>query len=126
MSRVLAVALTAVAFIAFVFFALDPPNPQPTTSEAAEAGRADPDAVYDPFTAGENLPSGYRQVIARDEILPIYDPTYVPAADADWPDELLVIGVEINDDARAYPVSFLTRREMVIDEIGGDPVLVTW
>ncbi len=126
MPRVLVVALAAVAFLGFVFFALEPTDPQPTTSSAAEAERADPEEVYDPFTAGEELPSGYRQLIRRDDIRPIYDPTYVPAAEADWPDELLVIGVEVNGDARAYPVSFLTRREMVIDEIGGDPVLVTW
>jgi len=126
MPRVLVISLSAVALIAFVFFVLEPTDPQPTTSAASETGRADPNDVYDPFTAGEELPSDYRQVIGRDDIRPIYDPTYVQADEADWPDELLVIGVEINGDARAYPVSFLTRREMVIDEIGGDPVLVTW
>ena len=38
----------------------------------------------------------------------------------------LVIGLELDGDAKAYPVSFLNRREMVIDWIGGTPVLVTW
>ena len=43
-----------------------------------------------------------------------------------WPAETQVIGVSTDDEAKAYPVSFLTRREMVLDEIGGDPILVSW
>ena len=126
MPRVLIAALIGAGLLVAVFFALEPADPQPTTIPPGAAARADPDQVYDPFKEGEALPRGYRQVIDRDDIRPIYDPTYVAAADANWPDDLLVIGVEINGDARAYPIGFLTRREMVIDEIGGDPVLVTW
>jgi hypothetical protein len=34
--------------------------------------------------------------------------------------------VSSGSEAKAYPVSFLNRREMVIDSINGIPILVTW
>jgi hypothetical protein len=37
-----------------------------------------------------------------------------------------VIGVVINGDARAYPLSTLSAHEIVDDDIGGQPVAVTW
>ena len=37
-----------------------------------------------------------------------------------------MIGLVINSEARAYPVTSLNRREMVNDVVGGTPVLVTW
>ena len=38
----------------------------------------------------------------------------------------LVIGVSIAGDSRAYPIRVLRFREMVNDELGGVPILVTW
>lgn len=81
---------------------------------------------YDPVRAGEQLPDGYRALLPRDAITPVYEPTFVAAADAPWQDNALVIGVEIDGEAKAYPVSFLNRREMVIDRLSGIPILVTW
>ena len=72
------------------------------------------------------LPEGFRQLLDRDAIAPIYDPTFTTADESTWPDNALVVGVEINGDARAYPVGPLNRREMVLDTIGGIPVLVSW
>jgi hypothetical protein len=126
MSRVGLVAIVGALLIGVVWFGARQSDPQPTTTPAGSAGWAEPAAVYDPWHAGESMPSGYRQVLGRDVIRPVYDPTFVPAAEAGWDDDLLVIGVEVDGDARAYPVGFLNRREMVIDEIGGEPVLVTW
>ena len=85
-----------------------------------------PEGIYDPVRAGEETPRGFRQLLARDAILPVYNPSFVSAAAIDWDDETLVIGLSIGGDARAYPVRFLNRREMVIDEVGGDPILVSW
>jgi hypothetical protein len=85
-----------------------------------------PDGSYDPVVAGESLPDGYRPVLPRDAILPVYNPTFRSAADTEWPADALVIGVVIDADARAYPVSFLTRREIVIDTVADIPVLVSW
>ncbi len=87
---------------------------------------ADPDEVFDPVRAGDPLPPGFRQLLPRDGILPVYDPLFVPAADAGWHEGALVIGLEIDGESRAYPVGFLNRREMVIDSVAGIPVLVTW
>lgn len=67
-----------------------------------------------------------RQLIPRDGIRPIYEPQFVAADEATYDLEELVMGVEINSDARAYPVGLLQSREMLNDVIGGTPVLVTW
>lgn len=85
-----------------------------------------PTGVYDPVQAGEGRPEGFRQLLRRDAILPVYNPTFRTAQNTDWADEVLVIGLELEGEAKAYPVSFLNRREMVIDWIAGSPVLVTW
>ena len=38
----------------------------------------------------------------------------------------MVMAVEINGEARAYPISVLNSREIVNDVVGGRPILVTW
>ena len=38
----------------------------------------------------------------------------------------MVIGVELDGIAKAYPVSLLNRREMVNDQLAQLPILVTW
>ncbi len=88
--------------------------------------RADPSEVYNPVLAGERLPDGFRQVLPRDAIAPVYDPTFVLGRDIDWPADAQVIGVSLGGEAKAYPVSFLDGREMVVDELDGIPILVTW
>ncbi len=37
-----------------------------------------------------------------------------------------VIGIALGEHAKAYPIGPLARREMVNDEVGGVPILVTW
>jgi hypothetical protein len=88
--------------------------------------RADPNLTYNPVTAGEELPAGYRQLLDRDQIAPIYEPVFTTPASVDWPAEMLVIGVAGAEAAKAYPVTYLNRREMVIDSLEGIPILVTW
>ncbi len=88
-------------------------------------GRED-GSLYNPVHAGEQVPPGFRQLLARDAIRPIYDPVFVSASESGWHDQTLVVGLEIDGDARAYPVSFLNRREIVNDHVGKTPVLVTW
>ncbi len=86
----------------------------------------DPTAVHDPYTAGQELPDGYRQLLPRDFIRPVYQPRFTTADGIDWPGDADVIGVLIEGEAKAYPVSFLNGREMVVDELGGEPLLVSW
>lgn len=115
-----ATALLALATV----FAFTGSSLQPSSGPVGV--RADPAAVYNPVLAGERLPDGFRQVLPRDAIAPVYDPAFVAGRDATWPGDAQVIGVSIDGEAKAYPVSFLNGREMVVDEIAGIPILVTW
>ncbi len=85
-----------------------------------------PPDLYDPEQTADTLPRGYRPSLPRDAIFPVYDPSFVAATDAGWNDDILVIGVDLDGEARAYPVGFLNRRELVIDMHRGIPTLVTW
>ena len=102
------------------------PPDEPATAEPPAVTRADPFATYDPVRAGETLPDGYRQLLARDQIAPIYDPVFTSPSQVDWPGDMLVIGIAGESEAKAYPVTHLNQREMVIDSLEGIPVLVTW
>ena len=75
-----------------------------------------------------NLSSVLSGGVPRDGIPPIDNPRYKSVADAPgWLDpEEPVIAVEINGDARAYPLNILLRHEIVNTEIGGEPVAVTF
>ncbi len=69
---------------------------------------------------------GFCKLAYKDTIMPIYIPVFVSAAAADVEDEELVLGLEINGESKAYPVGPLSLKEMVIDKVGGVPVLVSW
>ena len=73
-------------------------------------------------------PEGYRlnSYIPYDAIRPIYDPQFTQAAEVQLRPDDFVIGLSLNGDSRAYPLSILNHREMVNDVVGGIPVLVTW
>ncbi|MCH8861744.1 MAG: DUF3179 domain-containing protein [Proteobacteria bacterium] len=64
--------------------------------------------------------------IPRDAINPVYSPKFVSPGEVALNPEELVMGLEIDGDARAYPVGMMRIREMVNDRVGGTPVLVTW
>ena len=87
------------------------PSPPPTATEPA-LPEIDLDRLY--------------QVLELDEIEPIYDPVFETKGRTRLGDEQLVMGVALNGEAKAYPVSLMQVREMVNDEVGGTPVLVTW
>ncbi len=63
----------------------------------------------------------------KDGIPSIDNPKFVIATDADFiSDKDLVIGLEINGDARAYPLFILVWHEIVNDKVGSVPVAVTY
>ncbi|MFQ5971554.1 MAG: DUF3179 domain-containing protein [Alphaproteobacteria bacterium] len=63
----------------------------------------------------------------RDQIPPIDDPKFVPAATAKGIGAREpVISVGINGDFRAYPLRILLWHEIVNDVVGGMPILVTY
>ena len=65
--------------------------------------------------------------VALDGIPALVNARMLPAADADYitPTEL-VFGVEINGDARAYPLRILDWHEMANDVVGGVPVALAY
>ena len=67
-------------------------------------------------------------LLGFDAIRSIENPRFVDQTTADEtydPDEL-VLGVEIDGDARAYSVPLLSRHEIVNDVVGGKPIAVSW
>ncbi|MDH3499730.1 MAG: DUF3179 domain-containing protein [Acidimicrobiia bacterium] len=64
----------------------------------------------------------------RDAIAPIDEPKYeTPDDAADWlSDREPGALVQVNGDVRFFPLSIMTRHEIVNDEIGGVPVAVTY
>lgn len=65
-------------------------------------------------------------MISRDGISPIYEPEFVSAEESPLRAEDLVIGLQVEDEARAYPVGLLAAREIVNDWVADEPVIVSW
>lgn len=64
----------------------------------------------------------------RDGIPAIDNPTFESVADADrWLDDMEAVqAVDLNGDARAYPVQVMVWHELVNDTVGGEPVVITF
>lgn len=63
----------------------------------------------------------------RDRIPPIDEPNFDSVENIEWiEDQEPGVLIDINDDARFYPLSIMTRHEIVNDEVGGIPVAVTY
>ena len=80
-------------------------------------------------TTGERY-SDYKiiTVLPRDAISAIDEPVFVSADEADetYFDDELILGVDLNGDARAYSVPLLSSHEIVNDVVGGRKIAVTW
>jgi hypothetical protein len=104
------------------------PIPMPEPSPTAVAQLA-PGGI--PTPRPRRIWAGEMQLAADvDDIPAIFaeDIIFVDAAagSREWLDEELVIGLEMNGDARAYPIRLLSLHEIVNDNVGGRPVAVTW
>jgi len=62
----------------------------------------------------------------KDGIPALDSPQFVSPAETQFGDQELIIGLEINGDARAYPYAILNWHEIVNDVVGGVPVAVTY
>ncbi len=79
-------------------------------------------AAFDAIRADE-----IKSILPQDAIPALIKPTYLAASQAsDINDREMVIGVVINGDARAYPLATMSVHEIVDDDIGGQPIAVTW
>jgi hypothetical protein len=68
----------------------------------------------------------FSQLLPWDGIRPVYNPQFATADEVNLTDDELIIGISIDNEAKAYPISVLRFREMVNDELAGIPILVTW
>ncbi|MDQ2694560.1 MAG: DUF3179 domain-containing protein [Pseudomonadota bacterium] len=61
--------------------------------------------------------------VLQDGIPPLRRPRMIRAGEADYLDDgNVVFGLEVNNDARAYPKRIMGWHEMFVDEVGGVPV----
>ena len=127
------------------------PEPVPETTNAAPGTTSDASPVvidFEPIasTPREDVPSALRDrshpdhpdpLIDLSEIFsggpppdgipPLEDPAFEPAGEVDWlPGVEPVLALEINGDARAYPLRIMTWHELVNGTVGGIPVTVSY
>jgi len=62
----------------------------------------------------------------RDGIPSIDDPVFEPVGQTNLEPNVPVLSLELNGDARAYPLSILMWHEIVNDVVGGEPVIITF
>ena len=124
------------------------PTPQPTEQPSAPSNPTffpGPEPDYDPAARFADRFFGlqwrtdfskhsvdYDEIfsggVPKDGIRSIDRPKFIPIdPDPPWlADQEPVISLEVNGDARAYPIQILTRHEIVNDVVGGVPVIVTF
>ena len=91
----------------------------PVAAEAEATGVATPEV---------DLSLDLITVLGYDAIPAILEPRFVSSAEAEsWMEPYeQVLGVSIGGESRAYPISTLSRHEIVNDVVGGAPIEVTW
>ena len=108
-----------------------PPTSEPTPSPApsdSEVPRAAAEAFDTDFSKHTVSFDEVTRVLPKDRIPAIDEPQFVAVDGADvWLDnEEPVLAVEIEGDAKAYPVQILMWHEIVNDELADVPVAVTY
>lgn len=68
----------------------------------------------------------FSQLLPFDGIRPVYDPEFVTAGESPLHEDELILGIALEGESKAYPITVLRHREMVNDELAGIPILVTW
>ena len=128
--------------------AADPPAADPSATDATgvasgstAAPGAEPiestpredvlSALHDPFHPDQPEPlvdlAEIRGVVPPDAIPALDDPDFEPAADVEWLDGVEpVLALEVDGDARAYPLRIMTWHELVNGTVGGVPVTVSY
>jgi hypothetical protein len=107
----------------------------PTETDAGEAGRqpeptALPTGPVETLTPADISEPGYDIVtlLPPDAIPAIDEPQFydVLGAELEYQADEMVLGVELNGEARAYPIGVLAQHEIVNDTVGGQPIAVTY
>ena len=107
-----------------------------TPFEGFDAFKADVMAVIDPDFRLFLKPGVAHEIrieevvwggVRKDGIPALTDPKHIAAADATYlQDDELVFGIEIEGDARAWPLRILDWHEMLNDVVGGVPVTLAY
>lgn len=75
---------------------------------------------------GDDPPPGVEQILPRGGIPAVVDPAFVPADDAEIPDDAWVLGVVVDGVAKAYSLNLLNRHEVVNDRSGDTAYAAVW
>jgi len=62
----------------------------------------------------------------RDGIPALDEPATIPADEAPWDDDEMVVALTVDGEARAYPLRILEWHELVNDRVAGRPILVSY
>jgi len=113
-----------------------PQEPSPTSQSAVSVTPASSEELAESESA---LPTAQNYRLRPGELVIAANPDDIPAifandslfvdvsaGNAEWVDEEEVIGVWLNGEARAYPIRLLSLHEIVNDNVGGQPIAVTW
>lgn len=103
-----------------------PSNPITLTSQIPK-----PTQMSLPTRRPRRLRPGDMELVADSNFFPTIittDDSFISVQGAylELAEEEFVIGLEIEGDARAYPVKLLSLYEIINDQVGGTPVAVTW
>ena len=71
-------------------------------------------------------PDGVQMLMQRGGIPAIFNPMFVPAAQAEIPDSAWVLGVFLDGVAKAYDLNLLNHHEVVNDVFGNTPAAPVW
>lgn len=74
----------------------------------------------------EEPPPGVEQLLPRGRIAAVFEPVFVPAAEAEIPKDAWILGVEIGGEARAYSLNLLNSHEVVNDQLAGTAFAAVW
>jgi hypothetical protein len=130
------IGAASLAVATAIFATVQSEKPGPGEARSGDPVPRRPERIQRAGTALGQLPPGQATVDTElivsggpppDGIPPIDKPRFLEPAEARWlvPREP-VISVEVKGEARAYPVRILMWHEIVNDEIGGEPVTVTY
>lgn len=88
------------------------------------------DSGFEPLTGLTPSPENFAplRAVPRPPLVSDFETMSAALADAILEDDELVVGVEVNGEARAYPINMLTGpdREIINDELGGRAISATW
>lgn len=130
------VRVTPLGVVALVLLAACTPASAPSDAPVARSSErpAPPSSAPEPWRTdferlaeSVSLDQFVRALPERDAIAALVRPAVVPAATVDWiADDEPVIAVERGGEWRAYPLQVLLWHEIVNDELGGEPTVVTF